>query len=341
MDNITKTILVTGAAGFVGTSMCQRQLENGHTVHGIDNYITGTQRNINYLSRYPGFHFSCIDITDAGALLRNQWSHYDEIYHFACPTGVPNIKKYGEEMMRTCSVGTENILLLAKQHNARVLYTSSAEVYGDPKEFPQREGYHGNVDPVGERAAYEEGKRFGEMLVQLYASKHNVQATIVRIFNSFGPFMSPWDTRLIPNTLAKAKAGKPLVVYGDGTQTRTHLFIDDLLNGLEAVMAKGSLAYPYNVGGNRQRSINELIDALRKVTGLNLEVRYEPHYIEDHGGREPDISRAATLGWKPQVDLATGLATMCQAYGVKTRGSLRKNATTVAWPSPALQEASA
>jgi len=312
-----KFILITGAAGFVGSSMSERQLENGHIVHGIDNLITGSRTNLNRLQSHSNFHFDEIDINDSSALLRVQRNHYDEIYHFACPTGVPNIRTYGEEMMRTCSTGTENILRIARQVDAPVLYTSSAEMYGDPEVFPQMESYHGNVDPVGARASYEEGKRFGESLVRLYCDKYNVKGKIVRIFNSYGPNMSKSDTRLIPNTFANIKAGRAITIYGDGKQTRTHLFISDLLAGLETVMNKGDYAAPYNVGGNKQLTINQLVSEISILIGTNIPVEYKDHYIEDHRGREPDISRVTSLGWSIKSDLPTGLRSMCTEFGIE------------------------
>lgn len=320
MSNI-KTILITGAAGFVGSSMSERQLKAGHTVHGIDNLITGSVENIDRMREHTNFQFDNIDITDAAAMQHVLLTHYDEIYHFACPTGVPNIKVLGEEMMRTCSVGTENILRVARQHNSSLVYTSSAEMYGDPQVFPQIETYCGNVDPVGARSTYEEGKRFGETLVRLYFEKYNVKAKIVRIFNSFGPNMSKADTRLIPNTLANIKAGRPIVIFGDGTQTRTHLFVSDLLAGLEIVMEKGEFASPYNVGGNKQLTINELVAAFSRLLEQELPITYKEHYIEDHKGREPDITKATGLGWNIKTDLATGLSQMCAAYGITTQGN--------------------
>lgn len=315
MELNNKSVLVTGAAGFVGSSMSKRLLEEGHNVYGIDNLITGSWSNIQMLKTFPNFSFSHMDINDASALMRKTSSEiFHEIYHFACPTGVPNIKKYGEEMMRTCSTGTENVLCIAKQHNAPLVYTSSAEVYGDPEKFPQAEEYNGNVDPVGERSTYEEGKRFGEMLVRLYADKYGVDAKIVRIFNSYGPLMSRSDTRLIPNLLKKVNAGEPMIVYGDGEQTRTHQFVTDLLNGLQIVMAKGESATPYNIGGNKQMTINEMIQTLGSVLGRELEIEYREHYIEDHGGREPDVARIEKLGWSSTVSLSEGLNEMCSAF---------------------------
>lgn len=313
----SKVILVTGAAGFVGSSMSERQLEAGHIVHGIDNLITGSRTNLKRLHNHSNFHFDEIDINDVGALMRVQRHYYDEIYHFACPTGVPNIRTYGEEMMRTCSTGTENILCIARQVDAPVLYTSSAEMYGDPEVFPQIETYCGNVDPVGARASYEEGKRFGESLVRLYCEKYNVKGKIVRIFNSYGPNMSKSDTRLIPNTFSSIKAGKPIVVYGDGTQTRTHLFISDLLDGLETVMGNGDCGTPYNVGGDKQLTINQLVSEISNLIGTSIPVEYKDHYIEDHRGREPDISKVTSLGWGIRTDLVSGLRSMCEEFEIK------------------------
>jgi nucleoside-diphosphate-sugar epimerase len=311
-----KTVLITGAAGFVGSSMSQRKLDQGYEVHGIDNLITGSESNVERLQKNPDFLFDRIDITDPSALLRVQKPHYDHIYHFACPTGVPNIEKYGEEMIRTCSVGTENILRIARQVKAPLVYTSSAEMYGDPQVFPQVETYNGNVDPVGARSAYEEGKRFGEAMVRLYHTKYDVEAKIVRIFNSYGPNMSRSDTRLIPNTLACIKSGKPVRIYGDGSQTRTHLFVSDLLDGLETVMRKGECASPYNVGGDKQTTINELVDAFSELLGRTLPVEYKAHFIEDHRGRQPDVSKTMALGWQASTALQTGLTAMCEAYGI-------------------------
>ncbi len=334
-----KNILVTGAAGFVGSSMSEKQLEHGHCVHGIDNLITGSKENISRLLKYPNFRFDHIDINDGNAVLRAQNTKYDEVYHFACPTGVPNIAIYGEEMMRTCSQGTENILNVAKLHNATLVYTSSAEVYGDPKEFPQVENYHGNVNPVGERSTYEEGKRFGEMLVKLYVEKYHLKAKIVRIFNSYGPNMSKLDTRLIPNTLTHIKAGQPLTIFGNGTQTRTHLYISDLLTGLEIVMKTGESASPYNVGGNTQLSINQLVRALSDVIGRELPVEYKEHFIEDHGGREPDVSKLMQLGWRIQTELSTGLAAMCNEFGIPIKEAVNeKSYNPQQWPNRPIHE---
>lgn len=311
-----KTVLVTGAAGFVGSSMSQRKLDQGYEVHGIDNLITGSESNVTNLQESTNFLFDKIDITDPAALLRVQRSDYDQIYHFACPTGVPNIEKYGEEMIRTCSVGTENILQIARRVKAPLVYTSSAEMYGDPEVFPQTEAYNGNVDPVGARSAYEEGKRFSEALVRLYHTKYQVSAKIVRIFNSYGPNMSRSDTRLIPNTLACIESGDPIRIYGDGMQTRTHLFITDLLDGLEAVMLDGQCASPYNIGGDNQYTINQLVDTFSELLDRDLPVVHKAHYIADHRGRLPDVSKSMALGWKAQTSLKAGLTAMCQAYGI-------------------------
>lgn len=314
-----KRILVTGGAGFIGSNLCRVLLQQGAEVDCVDNLITGRMAAIAPLRPSECFRFFHFDVADREFLKTFADFHYDEIFHLACPTGVPNIPFLGEEMLRTCSVGTENVLRLACARNARVLYTSSAEVYGDPQTFPQGEDYCGDVSPVGPRSAYEEGKRYGEAILTMFVKKYHIDAKIVRIFNTFGRGMSPEDTRLIPSFLRRLSRGQRIIIYGDGTQTRTHLYIEDLLSGLFMVMADGQAGEAYNIGGEKQMSVSELADLLRDLTSLDLAVEHHPHFTEDHAGRLPLLNKVKALGWVPRVDITEGLRLMLPDYGIPLR----------------------
>lgn len=313
-----KTVLVTGGAGFIGSNLCAALLADDAHVDCVDNLITGRIEAIQHLRASPRFRLLQMDVTDPAFLPMSMSTRYDEIYHLACPTGVPNIKTYGEEMLRTCSTGTERVLQIARAHYARVIYTSSAEVYGNPVIFPQGEDYYGNVNSVGPRSAYEEGKRYGEALTRLYSEKYCVDAKIVRIFNTFGPGMSPEDTRVMPRFLKRIRERQAITVYGDGKQTRTYLYIDDLIAGLQIIMARGRSGEVYNIGGEQQLSIVELIEMLRGLTPMPFKVKFRPHFIEDHSGRLPMTNKLRELGWRPRVDIATGLRRMLVSFGIPT-----------------------
>ena len=312
----TRRVLITGGAGFVGSNLSAALLRAGARVDCVDNLSTGRIEAIQPLRENPRFRFFKQDVAHVEFLHTRLGTRYDEIFHLACPTGVPNIRTLGEEMALACSRGTEHVLQLACAHDARVVYASSAEVYGDPAESPQAEGYCGNVDPIGPRSAYEEGKRFGETLVRLFAEKYQVNGKIVRIFNTFGPGMSPDDTRVIPHFLRLLREGRNIIVYGDGTQTRTHLYVDDLLAGLVRVAEHGARGEVYNIGGERQLSILELIEILRAQTPIPIEVEHRPHFIADHGGRLPVTTRMRALGWEPRVSLPEGLRRMLSSWNM-------------------------
>ncbi|UVK57312.1 NAD-dependent epimerase/dehydratase family protein (plasmid) [Mesorhizobium sp. AR02] len=309
MDTYTTEVryLVAGGAGFVGTNLARRLLEHGALVDCVDNLSTGRKANVSDLTRYPNFNFIKLDIADTAAcdrLLRRRYSH---IYNLACPTGVPNIALLGEEMLMASSVGTLNLLKVARRSKASYLFASTAEAYGDPEIFPQPESYVGKVDPVGPRSPYEEGKRFGEALTRFWGRKHNVDVRIVRIFNTYGPAMSPDDQRVIPQMLSRMIAGKPVPIYGDGAQTRTFLHVDDLVDGLMTVMEKGAPAEVYNIGGDTQITICDLFELAKKATGLAGKAAFEKHFIADHRGRCPDTTKVRALGWHPRVSLADGI----------------------------------
>ncbi|MCU7843914.1 MAG: GDP-mannose 4,6-dehydratase [Candidatus Thiodiazotropha sp. (ex Monitilora ramsayi)] len=311
-----KNILVTGGAGFVGSNLCRHLVTSGSIVDCVDNLITGREESISDLMDYNSFQFIKKDITDSDFVSIFKQNNYDEIFHLACPTGVPNIGRLAEEMLITCSKGTDNVLTLARLCNAKLVYTSSAEVYGDPKVFPQTESYNGDVDPVGPRSAYEEGKRFSEALVSMYVKKYGVDAEIVRLFNTFGSGMSPDDTRVIPQFFKKIRLGENIVIYGDGNQTRAHMHVKDLVRGLVLVTAKGTPGDVYNIGGSKQMTIKQLAELIDSLTSSTVNIEYRPHFIEDHGGRLPDTNRIQSLGWKPVVSIAEGLLEMMPGHGV-------------------------
>jgi len=313
-------ILVTGGAGFIGTNLCIKLLKQVHHVIAIDNLITSTDSNLKPLRTYSKFRFIKHDIT---VPLRNwkleirNWK-FDFIYHLACPTGVPNLTRLAEEMLLACSLGTRNVLELAKITKAKLLFTSSSEVYGDPQVFPQTENYTGNVDPTGIRSPYEEGKRFSESLIQMYVRKYNVDAKIVRVFNTYGPSMSSSETRVVAKFLSQAKHGKPLTVEGKGLQTRTFCYVDDLVDGLLNVMKKGKKGEVYNLGSHKEVRIIDLARLIIKTTGSKRKIKFVERPSHDHKRRHPSLKKAEKLGWKQKTTLKNGLQKTFRSYMTST-----------------------
>lgn len=303
-----KPVLVAGGAGFIGSNLVSWLLDRGREVHGIDNYITGAREaNSRHLANRK-FRMFDADITDEQFVSGLSHFGYAEIYNLACPTGVPNNRRLGEAMLLTSADGSLNLLRLARTTGAKYLFTSTAEAYGDPLVFPQRETYTGNVDPVGPRSPYEEGKRFAESLTALYARQHGVDARTVRVFNTYGVNMALSDTRVIPSMLLSMATGKPVVIYGDGNNTRSFLYVSDLLEGFALVMADRQAGDVFNIGGETEMPVNELFETCRKVTGSRVRPDYQPHFIDDHRRRLPDTGKVRALGWKPVVSLEQGLA---------------------------------
>ena len=302
-----KKILIAGGAGFIGSNLVREFLAQGHKVDCVDSLITGEATNLDAVRPNRDFRFMHGDIADPGIASRLQREHYTDIYNLACPTGVPNIASLGEEMMMASSVGTLNLLHVAEQSRARYLFASTAEVYGNPEKFPQSEDYTGNVDPVGMRSPYEEGKRFGEAATAYYARRYGVDTRIVRIFNTYGPFMSKNDQRVIPQMLTRALNQLPLTMYGDGSQTRSFLNVSDLIDGFARVMKQHGEGEVYNIGGETEITVAELVAEILRVTGSRSEVVCKPHFIDDHDRRLPDTRRIRALGWAPKISLATGL----------------------------------
>lgn len=306
-------VLVTGGAGFIGSHLCSVLLEQGCEVYAVDNLVTGRSENTLLHEREKRFHFVEMDINQPE--FREYFADIPVsiIFHLACPTGVPNISLLSMEMLHTCSEGTFNVMEIAKRHTARVLYTSSCEVYGQPEVCPQHVGYTGNVDPVGPRCAYEEGKRFSESVLISYVRKYGIDARIVRVFNTYGPGMSPKDQRVIPRFLRSTCLGQPLVVYGDGSQTRTFVYFEDLIRGFLIALLRGESGSVFNIGGVRQISMRELAELVIKLTGHRKGIVYHPHFTEDHRMREPAVDEIRQLGWEQRVGLEEGLQHMIAA----------------------------
>jgi nucleoside-diphosphate-sugar epimerase len=307
-------ILITGAAGFIGSNLVRRLLKSKHKIIGVDNLITGVKSNIADLSKNPGFKFILKDITDKNFPKLFSKEKIEQIYHLACPTGVPNIEPLAEQMLLACSIGTRNVLEVARIHNSRVIFTSSSEVYGDPQVFPQSEEYTGNVDPIGARSPYEEGKRFSESLFKMYCSKYNLDCSVVRLFNTYGPGMSAKDTRVIPQFLSNAQKNTPLIIKGSGKNTRTYCFVDDLINGLILVMEKGQDGEVYNLGSSKEISVLELADLVLKLTHSKSKIKHIKDSIPDHKGRRPELKKIKKLGWSQKVDLKFGIIQTYSAF---------------------------
>lgn len=299
---------MTGGAGFIGSNLCQTLLTQGNEVVVIDNFITSTGENLRDLRKHPHFRFIKHDVVKPFTLIPNsQFLIPDFIYHLACPTGVSNLKSLAEEMLLTSSLGTKNVLDLARQTKAAVLFTSSSEVYGDSKVFPQKEDDRGDADPTGLRSPYEEGKRFSEALVATYVRKYRLKAKIVRVFNTYGPGASLKDTRVMPRFIHLAQKGEPLIIYGRGSQTRTFCFIDDLVKGLILVAEKGKPGEVYNLGSDKEISIMNLAKLVTALTNSKSHLRFTNRPPHDHNRRLPSLEKIRKLGWQWTISLEEGI----------------------------------
>ena len=297
-------ILVTGAAGFLGSHLCDRLLADGHRVIGMDNYITGTPANLAHLLHHPTFQFVRNDVTTfievEGPL--------DAVMHFASPASPVDYLELPIQTLKVGSLGTHKALGLARAKGARFLLASTSEVYGDPLVHPQPESYWGNVNPVGPRGVYDEAKRFAEALTMAYHRYHALDTRIVRIFNTFGPRMRPHDGRVVSNFIRQALRDEPLTVYGDGSQTRSFCYVEDLVEGIVRLFERGT-PEPTNIGNPGEFTVRELADHVLALTGSRSEIVHRPLPEDDPRVRQPDIARARELlGWEPCVPLDEGLS---------------------------------
>jgi UDP-glucuronate decarboxylase len=303
------TILVTGGAGFLGSHLCERLLKEGHEVICVDNYFSGRKENIRHLIGHPRFEVIRHDIVYPLVV------EADLIYNLACPASPVAYQYNPIKTIKTSTVGMVNILGLAKRCRARILHTSTSEVYGDPEVHPQREDYWGHVNPVGPRSCYDEGKRVAESLCMNYHEAHGVDVRIVRIFNTYGPRMDPNDGRVVSNFLMQALRGDDLTIYGDGLQTRSFCYVDDLIEGFLRMMAQDQEIGPVNLGNPVENTMIELAEAVLEVTGSKSKLVRNPLPKDDPKRRCPDITKARSLlNWEPRIDLKTGLAKTAEYY---------------------------
>jgi dTDP-glucose 4,6-dehydratase len=303
-------ILITGAAGFLGSHLCERLITDGHEVVGMDNFITGSPQNLAHLANNPGFSFIRHDVSNFIFVP----GRVDAVMHFASPASPNPNSPLGYvnlpiQTMKAGALGTHNTLGVARAQQARFMLASTSEIYGDPLEHPQTESYWGHVNPIGTRSVYDEAKRFAEALTMAYYHTHGIDTRIVRIFNTYGPRMHLDDGRVVPNFIQQALLGKPLTIYGDGMQTRSFCYVDDLINGIIKLLLSNE-HQPVNIGNPVETTILEFAETINRIVGNKAGVAYHPseRLESDPQRRRPDISRARqVLGWEPWINLEDGI----------------------------------
>jgi len=284
-----KKTLVTGGAGFIGSHLCDSLIKKGYKVVCVDNLITGSVKNIKHLEKNRNFRFLRLDVSND----KIREKDIDYIFHLASPASPADFQKYSQEIALVNSVGTTNVLELATKLKARTLIVSTSEVYGDPKQHPQKETYRGNVNPFGPRSCYDESKRFGETLTYIYLNKYGIDARIIRVFNTFGPRMRKDDGRVVSNIVNQAVTGKPLTVYGDGTQTRSFCYVSDMVEGIiKAMITRGTKGEIFNLGSPEEYNMIGLAKKIKKMTGSKSKIVFKSLPPDEPGRRRPDISKA-------------------------------------------------
>ena len=297
-------ILITGAAGFLGSHLCDRLVADGHDVLCVDNFVTGNRHNVEHLSEHPSFELMRHDVT------RPLFVEVDAIYNLACPASPRHYQDNPIRTVKTSVFGALNMLGLAKRLGCPVLQASTSEVYGDPQVHPQTESYWGHVNPIGERSCYDEGKRCAETLFFDYLRRHRLTTKVARIFNTYGPRMHPEDGRVVSNFIVQALRGEPITIYGDGGQTRSFCYVEDMVDGLVRLMnSPPDVTGPINIGNPGEFTIRELAELVIEKTGSKSTIVQRPLPADDPRQRKPDIERAQSqLGWQPKVPLRDGLA---------------------------------
>ncbi len=316
-------VLITGAAGFLGSHLCDRFRQEGHSVVAMDNYITGTPENLAHLLG-DGFELVQHDVTE----FVHVSGELDGVLHFASPASPTDYLELPIQTLKVGSLGTHKVIGLAKAKNARFLLASTSEVYGDPLVHPQPESYWGNVNPIGPRGVYDEAKRFAEALTMAYRRAHGVDTRIVRIFNTYGPRMRPGDGRVVSNFIVQALRREPITVYGDGGQTRSFCYVEDEVEGIFRLFAS-DVSEPINIGNPREFTVSELAELVLELTGSSSEIRYLPLPEDDPRTRKPDITRARELlGWQPEISLREGLSRTIE-YFRRLQGEKRLGSPTI------------
>ncbi|KQW43257.1 MULTISPECIES: UDP-glucuronic acid decarboxylase family protein [unclassified Roseateles] len=322
-DTTTDTVLVTGAAGFIGSHLCEALLARGHRVMAVDNLSTGDVAHLERLLGHKGFTFSKRDV---GLEPTPEMSDAGRIFNLACPASPAHYQQWPVDTVLSSVLGAWRLLELARASGARLLHTSTSEVYGDPQQHPQREDYWGHVNPNGARSCYDEGKRCAEAMLMAWRQQHGVDVTMARIFNTYGPRLSPGDGRVVSNFIVQALQGDDLTVYGDGQQTRSFCYVDDTLRGLLALMDSSEIG-PINIGNPGEHTMLQLAEMVLRLTGSRARLVFKPLPQDDPRRRCPDISLARErLGWQPEVALEDGLQRTIHHF----RGLLGARRVTVA-----------
>lgn len=315
---MTQSVLITGAAGFVGSHLTERFLREGFSVLGVDNFLTSREENLREAFKHPNFRFEKHDVIYPKEFKNpfgsGSGGNFDQILHFACPASPIDFDTLSIEILEVDSKGTINMLELARQQKASFFMASTSEIYGDPLVHPQTEDYWGNVSSIGPRSCYDEAKRFSEAATMSYKRKYDLSVRIVRIFNTYGPRMRLNDGRVVPALCGQALRGEALTVHGDGSQTRSFCYVDDLVDGIYK-LSRSNEQMPTNIGNPGEYSLNDFAKVVQKLSGKNLEIKYLPSRPEDPRRRRPDITKAKrVLGWEPKISLEDGLKRTMEAF---------------------------